>query len=100
MTTVQLSINISAEDLERIARDQLGLVSPKETQLRVAYHPRSEAVAHAIAYVIRAVEKLDRDQYTHGEASAVTALFEAGKRLRKAVAGEQNARTQKGSFHV
>lgn len=100
MTMVQIVVNVTAAELERIACEQLGLVKAGEPVLRVAYHPSSEAVAQAIAHVIRAVGKFDRDQYTNGEASAATALFEAGKRLRKAVAEAQTARTQKGALHV
>lgn len=107
MTTVQIVVNVSSEDLERIAREQLGLIAQSEATRRAAsvlvasdFHPRSEAVNAAINHVIRATEKFDQDQYTNGEASAATALFEAGKRLRKAMAGEQSAKSQKGVFHV
>lgn len=109
MTSVQIVVNVSAEDLERVAREQLGLVPPA-TRKRAprpapilpgpAFHAHSEAVRAAIDHVIRATEKYDRDQYTNGEASAATALFEAGKRLRRAVAEERKAKSQKGAFNV
>jgi hypothetical protein len=107
MTEVQIIVNVSAEELIRIAREQLGLVPKQEavkqtapTMVRSDFTGSSDAVVSAIAHVIRATEKYDQDQYTNGVASAATALFEAGKRLRKVIAEEQTTRTTKGRSHV
>lgn len=42
-------------------------------------------VESAIANVIRAVDRVDRDQHSRGEQAALAALFKAGKTLRYAV---------------
>jgi hypothetical protein len=41
-------------------------------------------VMNAIALVIKATDKVDRDQHTRGEAAALTELFSAAKELRRA----------------
>lgn len=86
-----VSVRVSREELERIARLELGLVPPHSPILPLA---RSQAVQVAIQHVIRAVNRFDQDQYSQNQVSAATALFEAGKRLRKAIRDEQ---TYKGT---
>jgi hypothetical protein len=108
-SVVTVSVDISAADLERIAREQLGLERPgPKTRVQTPapalsgpiFDPRSSAVAAAISHVIRATDKFNQDQYSPGEASAATALFEAGKRLKKAVSEERHAKSKRGVFNV
>lgn len=99
MRSIEVTVKISEDELARAASLQLGMLKATETGGPV-FHPRSEAVSAAIGHVVRAVEKFDRDQYSPGEAAAATALFEAGKRLRRAVSEEQKIKSVKGQFHV
>lgn len=101
MKMIAVTANISREELERIARQELGLAKLQQPAAPiVAFHRHSDAVTAAIQHVIRATEKFDRDQYSPGEASAATALFEAGKRLRTAFHDEVKAKSIEGKFHV
>lgn len=106
-TIVTITVDISAQELERLAREQLGMERPKPcaqapapTLLGPALHPASEAVRFAIGHVIRATDKLDQARYSPGEAAAMTALLEAGKRLKKAAHEERKTKSQKGVFNV
>ena len=105
MNKVTLTINIPADQLKAIAMSELGLTDaaakPADTGLPgVAANRRPDAVRMAIDHVIRATAKFDSDQYSNGYASAATALFEAGKRLRAGGAEETKTTSAKGTFHV
>jgi hypothetical protein len=99
MRSIDISVKVTDEELARAASLHLGMLRPNATG-GPAFHPRSEAVSAAIGHVVRAVEKFDRDQYSPGAGAAATALFEAGKRLRRAVSEEQKIKSMKGQFHV
>lgn len=103
MKTVSVMVDIPVGDLMRIAKQELGMepVAPiPDAAMDPSFYRRTVATNSAIQHVIRATEKFDRDQYSPGEGSATTALFEAAKRLRKAFNEETSAKSIKGKFHV
>ena len=104
---ITISVDINAQQLEQIAREQLGMVLPQPntevpapTYVGPAFHPATEAVRFAIGHVIRATDKLDQARYSQGEGGAITALLEAGKRLKKAAQDEHKAKSRKGVLNV
>lgn len=103
---VVTKVTISSDELERIARDALGLTAPKFVPAGPVpiFQPRSEAVRLAIESVILATRQYDNDQFSPGAGSAAKALLAAGKRLAKAYADERRAKREqdakKGEFHV
>lgn len=86
--TVHVPISTLAEKLTpEISRMIEGRAKPKlppAPTAKLRDDLGSPDVAQAIQAVVQATNRLDRDQFTHGEQSAVTALFEAAKRLRTA----------------
>jgi hypothetical protein len=99
MRSIEITVKVTDEELARAASLHLGMLRANATG-GPAFHPRSDAVNTAIQHVVRAVEKYDQDQYSPGANAAATALFEAGKRLRKAASEEQKIKSMKGQFHV
>ncbi|WP_160012496.1 hypothetical protein [Rhizobium sp. 18055] len=56
----------------------------KPALVRAVRKPEEPTLEIAIHEVLKAVDRLDADQYTNGEASAAKQLFEAARRLRAA----------------
>jgi hypothetical protein len=98
----KIAIEVPVSEIARAA-EQLGLVRaiavPSEA-LEPSFYRRAEGVNAAITHVVRATERFERDQYTQAEHHAATALFEAAKRLRKAVHEEHKSKQHKGNFRV
>lgn len=92
MKSVELTVRVSPSELLKAATRELtrqDAEAPFQLAELMASQRRSAALSSALDHVIRATNRYDRDQYSIGEGSAATALFEACKRLRKVLKDEK-----------
>lgn len=100
------SMQIDLDVIERIAVEQLGMQRTDADPVRPPPPldpfeiPRIPQLDQAIADVIKATDKLDRDQFTSGEQSAMSGLFRAAKQLRLAVRQLKSITPEKGKSNV
>lgn len=95
MRSIPVTIQIPVRDIAQAMAAELGLQPvklPKIARSETSWPGNGGAVTRhevptveqAVADVVQATNRLDRDQYTSGAAASTTRLFEACKRLRRA----------------